>query len=87
MSGCCLWFLVFWLRFGIEFISVLNGETKMADQGAQLTEGFALQAFVEKAKSLSGAPLVELVQEVLSHPQIYVFQELLDLPNVQAVRQ
>lgn len=56
---------------------------RMADQGAQLTEGFALQPFVEKASKLSGDALAQVVSEALAHPLVYVFQELLDLPNVQ----
>jgi len=55
------------------------------DQGAQLTEGIALQPLVEKAQSLSGDALVAVINEALNHPQVYVFQELIDLPNVQAV--
>ena len=64
-------------------VSVCLFRSNMADQGSQLTEGFALQPFVEKASKLSGDALAKVVSEALAHPLVYVFQELLDLPNVQ----
>jgi len=57
----------------------------MVDVGASLTEGINLQPYVEKAKSASGEQLVSIVQEALSDPNVFVFQELLDLPNVREV--
>ncbi|KAF5288416.1 hypothetical protein FQR65_LT12029 [Abscondita terminalis] len=42
-----------------------------------------LEQFVLLAKSAKGAACVELIKQVLETPGVYVFGELLDMPNVQ----
>lgn len=42
-----------------------------------------LEQFVLLAKSAKGAASVELVKQVLEAPNVYVFGELLDMPNIQ----
>eukprot|EP00968_Pinguiococcus_pyrenoidosus_P007103 scaffold470_cov257-Pinguiococcus_pyrenoidosus.AAC.18 len=45
----------------------------------------ALEQFVSLAKTAKGAACVALIQQVLNHPKVFVFGELLLMPNVQAV--
>jgi len=42
-----------------------------------------LEQFVLLAKAAKGAACVELIKQVLETPGVYVFGELLDMPNVQ----
>lgn len=49
----------------------------MADEG--------LVQFLVLAKAAKGAASVALIQQVLSSKKIFVFGELLSMPNVQAV--
>lgn len=42
-----------------------------------------LEQFVLLAKSAKGAAAVELIKQVLDAPGVYVFGELLDMPNIQ----
>lgn len=49
----------------------------MADEG--------LVQFLVLAKAAKGAACVALIQQVLSNKKIFVFGELLAMPNVQAV--
>ena len=44
-----------------------------------------LEQFVLLAKNAKGAAAVELVKQVLEAPGVYVFGELLDMENIQAV--
>ena len=46
-----------------------------------------LSKFLLLAKTTKGAATAALVREVLEHPNVYVFGELLALPNVQEVRE
>lgn len=50
----------------------------MSDEG--------LVQFLVLGKTAKGAACVALIQQVLSNRKIFVFGELLALPNVQAVR-
>lgn len=50
---------------------------RMADEG--------LVQFLVLAKAAKGAACVALIQQVLSNKKIFVFGELLAMPNVQAV--
>ena len=50
---------------------------KMADEG--------LVQFLVLAKGAKGAACVALIQQVLSSKKLFVFGELLAMPNVQAV--
>jgi len=43
----------------------------------------ALEGFEVLAKSSAGQACVMVIQQVLKHPQIFVFGELLDVPNVK----
>ena len=45
-----------------------------------------LEQFVLLAKSAKGAAAVELVKQALDAPGVYVFGELLDMPNIVEVR-
>lgn len=45
-----------------------------------------LEQYILLAKSAKGAAAVELIKQVLVAPGIYVFGELLDMPNIQEVR-
>lgn len=42
--------------------------------------------FLVLAKGAKGAACVALIQQVLSNKKLFVFGELLAMPNVQAVR-
>lgn len=44
-----------------------------------------LEQFVLLAKSAKGAAAVELVKQALEAPGVYVFGELLDMPNIAEV--
>lgn len=44
-----------------------------------------LEQFVLLAKSAKGAAAVELVKQALEAPGVYVFGELLDMPNISEV--
>ncbi|XP_053204875.1 COP9 signalosome complex subunit 7-like [Panonychus citri] len=43
----------------------------------------ALQQFIILSKTSKGLAAVELIKEVLNHPQIYVFGEILRQPNIK----
>lgn len=43
----------------------------------------SLKAFVLLAKSAKGAAMSSLITQVLDHPTVHVFAELLDMPNVK----
>ena len=45
-----------------------------------------LEQFVLLAKTAKGAAAIELVKQALEAPGVYVFGELLDMPNIQEVR-
>ena len=49
------------------------------------TSASPLTAECALAKSAKGAACVQLVGQVLDNPSLYVFGELLDMPNVQAL--
>ena len=44
-----------------------------------------LEQFILLAKSARGAAIIKLINQVLETPGIYVFGELLQMPNVQEV--
>ncbi|KAI8996005.1 COP9 complex subunit 7A [Gaertneriomyces semiglobifer] len=46
-----------------------------------------LEPFLLLSKSAKGAACVQLIQDVLAAPGVYVFSELLEMPNVQELRQ
>lgn len=47
--------------------------------------GTPLEQFVLLAKSTKGAACTELIKQVLEAPGVYVFGELLDMPNIAEV--
>jgi COP9 signalosome complex subunit 7 len=44
-----------------------------------------LEPFLLMAKSAKGAAAAKLIQDVTSAPGVFVFTELLELPNIQEV--
>ena len=54
---------------------------------AELSEGTALQPFLLIAKSAKGKGCTAVIDQVLQAPGIFVFGELLDMPNVKQVYQ
>jgi len=48
-------------------------------------ESNALQQFTLLAKSVKGAACCSLIGQALDHPNVWVFAELLDMPNVQGL--
>lgn len=44
-----------------------------------------LEQFVLLAKTAKGAACLELIKQVLEAPGVYVFGELLDMPNISEV--
>ena len=47
--------------------------------------GALLQPFCLLAKSAKGVACASLIKQVLDHPSIFVFGELLDMPSVKEV--
>jgi len=45
----------------------------------------ALEQFILLSKTAKGAAAVELIQHALETPGIYVFGELLEMPNIKEV--
>jgi hypothetical protein len=45
-----------------------------------------MEQFVLLAKGAKGAAAVELVKQALEAPGLYVFSELIDIPNIKEVR-
>lgn len=45
-----------------------------------------LEQYVLLAKTAKGAAMAELIRQVLEAPNVYVFGELLDMPNICEVR-
>jgi len=50
---------------------------------AELTEGSGLQQYIVLAKSLKGKACSAAIQQALNAPNVLVFGELLEMPNVQ----
>lgn len=48
-----------------------------------ITTGAAVQQFCGLAQSAKGKAAAALVQQALSHPSVYVFEELLNIPSIQ----
>ena len=46
----------------------------------------ALEQFLLLAKTTKGAAAMELIRQALETPGIYVFGELLEMPNIKEVR-
>jgi len=54
---------------------------------ADLTDGAALQPFILMGKKSKGKSMAVLIGQVLGAPNVFVFGELLDMPNVQELAQ
>ncbi|KAM9979537.1 hypothetical protein ACTFIY_008794 [Dictyostelium cf. discoideum] len=59
----------------------------MTTQQETLTDGNALKQFVVLAKSSKGRAIVSIIEKALNHPSVFVFGELLDMPNVQQLKE
>jgi len=57
----------------------------MADATADITEGAALQQFILLAKKAKGKACAAVIMQALSAPGVFVFGELLEMANVQAL--
>lgn len=53
---------------------------------SEVTDGYHLAGFLEAFSKMEGKALAGQVATVLSHPQIFVFGELLALASVKKVR-
>lgn len=87
------YFFFFGLEFSFEFCFDgaklgATGRPRLVLGGRMLGEpsGSPLGEFLLLAKSAKGAACAQLVSQVLEHPSIHVFGELLDMPNVKEVR-
>ena len=50
-----------------------------------MSSNVALEQFILLAKTAKGAAAMELIRQALETPGIYVFGELLEMPNVKEV--
>ena len=55
------------------------------DKMTEKTSSNPLEQFVLLAKTAKGTAAVELIKQALEVPGVYVFGELLDMPNVRDV--
>jgi len=51
-----------------------------------MSSSAALEQFILLAKTAKGAAAMELIRQALETPGIYVFGELLEMPNIKEVR-
>jgi len=56
-------------------------------QSDALTDGANLKQYVILSKASKGKACVAVIEQALNHPSIFVFGELLDMPNVQQLQQ
>jgi len=56
-------------------------------EGTDASTNAALQQFQILAKTAKGKAATALVQQALSHPNVFVFGELLDAPNIQKLEE
>ncbi|GAM18602.1 hypothetical protein SAMD00019534_017770 [Acytostelium subglobosum LB1] len=59
----------------------------MSQTADVLTDGTALKQYIVLAKGNKGRACAALIEQVLANPNVFVFGELLDMPNVQALQQ
>lgn len=64
----------------IEHLHLMIFQVKM-----DKLSGNPLEQFVLLSKSAKGAAAVELIKQALEAPGVYVFGELLDMPNIKEV--
>jgi COP9 signalosome complex subunit 7 len=57
------------------------------DATADLTDGAALQQFIHLGKKTKGKATALIIQQALSAPNVFVFGEMLEMPNVQELAQ
>ena len=67
--------------------SLVTAVARHAANSAMATahDNLELKPFLLLAKTAKGAAAAALVKQVLDHPGVNVFGELLDMPNMQAV--
>lgn len=53
--------------------------------GEKSSQANPMEQYLILAKGAKGAAAVQLVRQVLEAPEVYVFGELLDMPNIAAV--
>ena len=58
---------------------------RLRARGRDMEAADELKPFLLLAKTAKGAACAALIQQVLDHPNVYVFGELLDMPSVQEV--
>ncbi len=65
----------------------LDSNRHYQDQSIMELSNFSakLEPFLLMAKSLKGAAAAKLIQDATSAPGVFVFSELLELPNIQEV--
>lgn len=51
-----------------------------------IAQSSQLEQYLLLAKTAKGAAAAELIKQVTEAPGVYVFGELLDMPNIQEVR-
>lgn len=68
-------------KFFLEFLA----DTFTMELGSNFSA--KLEPFLLIAKSLKGAAAAKLIQDATSAPGVFVFSELLELPNIQEVRE
>ncbi|RWS12005.1 COP9 signalosome complex subunit 7a-like protein [Dinothrombium tinctorium] len=57
-----------------------------AQSSGAIASNKALEQFLILAKNVKGLAAVEMVKQVLTHPHIYVFAELLEMPNIKELQ-
>lgn len=58
----------------------------LTEKPAVATSNSPVEQFVLLAKSAKGAGASELIKQALEAPGVYVFGELLEMPNIKDVR-
>jgi len=57
----------------------------MAEAVLESSSSTALEQYILLSKNTKGAACVELIRDATSAPGVFVFSELLEMPNIQAV--
>ena len=57
------------------------------DQSQKPGNGSAISQYILLSKSVTGVAAAELIEQAVDAPGVYVFSELLDMPNIRDVRQ
>ncbi|KAK4299741.1 hypothetical protein Pmani_028010 [Petrolisthes manimaculis] len=68
----------------VNMIAGDKGEDK--NMGEKASQANPMEQYMILAKGAKGAAAVQLVRQVLEAPEVYVFGELLDMPNIVALK-